>query len=229
MSTRPRTCVAFPPCRAVSDHLARAAFAPLLAYALPCCRRYVTSPASASFAHFFPLVWRVLALSPLATPARCIQTGGTPIYVAAQKGHLDVVTFLSSHGADVNAATTVRCVSFVACFMPSPSSASFARCWLRALLTGLARIGPSPITTPSRCVQYGGTPIYIAAHEGHLDVVTTLTDHGADRNVPTTVRCVSFVASRLGVCVTLSARLAPCRAVSSVCRCRRPLRSRAAG
>ena len=134
MSTRPRKCVLFPPCRVVSDHLC----SPV---ALPRCVRCEPSPSSALFARCL-LVWRALS-------ARCMQAGATPIYAATQKGHLGVVTYLAGRGADVNAVTDVRFVTSLPC--------------------------------------------------------------------------------HLCACVTPSALLSPCRAVSSVYHRRRPLRSRAAG
>ena len=84
--------------------------------ALPHCVLCEPWSSSASIARCW-LVWRALSPSPLTAPARCVQAGMTLITAAAFNGHLDVVTSLADHGADVNAADEVRCVSSLACLL----------------------------------------------------------------------------------------------------------------
>ena len=56
---------------------------------------------------------------------RGVQDGATPIFVAAWKHPLGIVTYLADHGADVNAATNVRCVSSLSSLLYA-----FRRVWL---------------------------------------------------------------------------------------------------
>lgn len=45
----------------------------------------------------------------------CLQKGFTPLYMAAQENHLEVVKFLLENGANQNVATEVSSSPFVRC------------------------------------------------------------------------------------------------------------------
>jgi len=42
----------------------------------------------------------------------CVQDGFTPLYVAAQENHVDVVTFLLENGADQSLSTPVMSLTY---------------------------------------------------------------------------------------------------------------------
>ena len=63
---------------------------------------YTITEVTCSFAH---LTKYVRMLSPPH-----IQSGATPLYIASQNGHKDVVTILLRNGADVNLRFKVRTV-----------------------------------------------------------------------------------------------------------------------
>jgi predicted LPLAT superfamily acyltransferase len=44
------------------------------------------------------------------------------------------------------------------------------------------------VLTRARVPQTGATPMYLAAHQGHLEVVRALAEAGADKNAPHQVR-----------------------------------------
>jgi ankyrin repeat protein len=87
--------------------------------------------------------------------------GFTPLSMAAQKGNLDVVKLLVEKGAAVDAKAN---------YVGSPASVSefYADPQIVKLLTVKAPIEAT-----------GATPLYIAAKEGHVAVMTVLLDKGA--------------------------------------------------
>jgi hypothetical protein len=94
--------------------------------------------------------------------------GMTPIWVAAQKGHLDVVRVLVEHRADVNI----------------PNNDGFTPISVAALeghvnvVRALAEYA-ADVNIPE---HDGVTPICIAAINGYTDVVRALVEHGAEIN-----------------------------------------------
>lgn len=91
--------------------------------------------------------------------------GATPLYMAAQEGHEDIVRFLLSHKADANLGSKEG--------VPPLHIATQLNHFniVRILLSGGANINA---LTPDNV-----TPLYIAAQEGHLDLVKLLIHSGA--------------------------------------------------
>lgn len=67
--------------------------------------------------------------------ALCLQKGFTPLYMAAQENHLEVVKFLLENGANQNVATEVRSLRSPACW---------GCCWMCQALPRL--LGSPPLT-----------------------------------------------------------------------------------
>ena len=78
------------------------------------------------------------------------QTGATPLFIASQKGHSDIVNTLITSGADINRPRNVGRVVHCSSLFP--------------------------------LTQDGATPLYIASQKGHSDIVNTLIRNGADIN-----------------------------------------------
>ncbi|TRY86859.1 hypothetical protein DNTS_002552, partial [Danionella cerebrum] len=79
--------------------------------------------------------------------------GFTPLYMAAQENHMDVVRFLLENGSSQSIATESYCISL-----------------------GLVS---SSLTQRKRSGQSGFTPLHIAAHYGNMNVATLLLNRGA--------------------------------------------------
>lgn len=67
--------------------------------------------------------------------ALCLQKGFTPLYMAAQENHLEVVKFLLENGANQNVATEVRSLGR----SPAP-------CWSGPLWDVLGAAGAPPLS-----------------------------------------------------------------------------------
>jgi ankyrin repeat protein len=97
--------------------------------------------------------------------------GSTPVFMAAQMGHVDVIKYLAEHGADLNTPMhDGRTPVYIAAQMGHVE-----------VIKTLVGHG-ADLNTPD---EDGITPVYVAANHGHLDVVKTLVKFGADLNTPT--------------------------------------------
>ena len=98
-----------------------------------------------------------------------IDDGATPLYVASQEGHTDVVAAFVSAGADVNQATG-RWSKAAACGQhPGPHRVVGVLVSARANVN-LAQTGD------------GVTPLHSASDQGHADVMAALVLAGANVN-----------------------------------------------
>jgi ankyrin repeat protein len=102
------------------------------------------------------------------------QDGTTPLFMAAQKGHLEVVRALVTElGADVNQATQDGATPLLIAAGKGHLKV------VRALVTELG-------ADVNQAAQNGVTPLLIAAQEGHLEAVRALVmELGADVNQAT--------------------------------------------
>eukprot|EP01052_Picozoa_sp_SAG31_P035050 SAG31_NODE_4179_length_3499_cov_5.939412_2_plen_473_part_00 len=96
------------------------------------------------------------------------QGGFTPLYVAAEKGHSEIVSGLVAAGADVNAAAQDG-------FTPLYVAAEKGH---REIVSGLVAAGADV----NAAAQDGATPLVIAAFKGHSEIVSGLVAAGADVN-----------------------------------------------
>jgi ankyrin repeat protein len=92
--------------------------------------------------------------------------GTTPLFMASQHGHCDVVEALLRGGADVNKAKNDGTTPL---FMASQNGHCDV---VEALLRGGADV--------NKANNDGATPLYIASEKGHCDVVEALVRAGAD-------------------------------------------------
>ena len=93
----------------------------------------------------------------------------TPLYFAAQGGHLEIAELLLKYGADPNAKSNLG----------SPLQVAARRGHLdvaRALLQFAA--DPNAVGG-----EFDNTPLHEAAKSGHVDIARLLVNHGADVNI----------------------------------------------
>ena len=90
----------------------------------------------------------------------------TPLHVASQEGHVDVVHLLLDHGAQVNSQNCDE-------WMPLHYASAEGRPEVVQLLL------EHEATLNARDVN-GSSPVYTASRLGHLEVVRLLLSHGAD-------------------------------------------------
>ena len=95
---------------------------------------------------------------------------GTPLYLASEKGHLDVVKELIAHRADINKGTDVG---------DTPLSA--------ASLNGHVKVVNELLDNKASVDQAdnkdGSTPLHLASWYDHVDIVRALVEEGADVNI----------------------------------------------
>jgi ankyrin repeat protein len=97
--------------------------------------------------------------------------GATPVFVAAQNGHVEVIRVLAELGADVNSPNNVGATPvFMAAMMGHVEA-----------IRVLAELG-ADVNSPD---TEGVTPVLVAAQEGHFDVLSLLVELNADVDVVT--------------------------------------------
>lgn len=114
--------------------------------------------------------------------------GTTPLYLASQQGHLDIVRHLVEHGACIDAAH------------PNGSTPLFvaSRHGHLDVVCHLVEHGASIDAAQRRDQFSGATPLSIASFFGHLDVVSHLAEHGANLNVRVNGVPPLYLASQQG-------------------------------
>src|SRR6185503_5154497 len=102
------------------------------------------------------------------------EEGTTPLFIAAEKGHRDIVALLLDKGADVKQerADSGEPPLFIA-----------AQEGHREIVALLLDHGADVKQTRT---ENGATPLLIAAAKGHREIVALLLDHGADVKPTTT-------------------------------------------
>ena len=105
-------------------------------------------------------------------PNRATEEGGTPLYVACQIGHLDVVRMLlSTEGIEPNRAEE-----------EDGSTPLYIACE-KGHLDVVRMLLSTEGIDPDRAEENGATPLFIACQMGHLDVVRMLLSvDGIDPN-----------------------------------------------
>jgi len=103
----------------------------------------------------------------------------TPLHLASQNGHMNIVEILIAHGADSNALTPVsnRNALHLACITGYPAIVSY----LAPFTSGRSKpstMGMSYITLMDQCQR---TPMHLAAHLGGAAVIRVLLKCSRDR------------------------------------------------
>jgi ankyrin repeat protein len=96
-----------------------------------------------------------------------VEAGSTPLLVASERGHLDVVRALIAAGADVNANVVIG-------WKPLQVASADGNL---GMVTALIAAGADVNADID-----GDTPLQVASEQGHLGVVAALTAAGADVN-----------------------------------------------
>jgi ankyrin repeat protein len=119
--------------------------------------------------------------------------GVTPIFIASQIGHLEIVKALVAAGADVNIARKGSGIT--------PLYSASEKGHLEIVKTLLeAGADVNKATTVSGTTVSGTTPLFIASFKGHLEIVKALVAAGADMNIAITDAGVTplYVATEKG-------------------------------
>ena len=123
-------------------------------------------------------------------PDRADRDGCTPLFHAAQNGHVEVIDLLVRHGAN----PLHRCHTGATALHVAATGASNARAVSRLLECGC---------DVDATFRKGQTPLHLAAAAGSVDIARVLLEHGADVNS----RTVEGVTPLLGVFDPAMARL----------------------
>jgi ankyrin repeat protein len=111
--------------------------------------------------------------------------GATPVFIAAQEGHLEVVKALASLGANVNAARQSGATPVFVAAAQGHVEIVRILAWLGANL--------------NTAMNNGATPVFIAARNGHTEVVKALGSLGVDVNAPMNDGATPlFIAAAIG-------------------------------
>ena len=112
------------------------------------------------------------------------QDGATPLFLAAQEGHVTVIRQLLTSGAKVNQAREVKSLplqfKFLSAFLIPPS--------LIFLFSSSSSCHCIPPPYPG-LLQDGTAPLWMGAQMGHSEVVRVLLLRGADRDADRKVGC----------------------------------------
>ena len=148
--------------------------------------------------------------------ARC-SDGATPLYVAAQFGHLEVVRYLVQQGADkdttdINGATPLLAASANG-FLPIVRYLTEQGADVdKAIDTGHPAVELGKVEGDGALAAYlsaagysedddwvepanGATALWVAAWQGHLEVVRCLLEHGADIDKATSAGTTPLVVA----------------------------------
>ncbi|XP_052072896.1 ankyrin-3-like [Mytilus californianus] len=99
---------------------------------------------------------------------QCRDDGASPLYIACQEGHIEVVQMLMNNKANINKCTDKGASPlFIACEKRRPKV-------VQMLINNNADI--------NKCTDKGVSPLCIACQEGHTEVVQMLINNTADIN-----------------------------------------------
>jgi ankyrin repeat protein len=99
----------------------------------------------------------------------------TPLLVATQNGHAEVVKVLIAHGADPNLAKTDHGAT--------PLHFASYQGNLEIVQELISHQAELNVTLTNK---HGATPLHLASQNGHLEIVKELITHGADPNISLT-------------------------------------------
>lgn len=100
-----------------------------------------------------------------------MQEGFTPLLLAAERGHAEIVQYLRERGADLHAQDEV-------CYASRKIDCSIHR---------------RTLTDSRLCYQEGGNALMLAALGGHVSVVEYLAEQGLDVSIAAAVLCALLI------------------------------------